>query len=42
MVRLRTERQGEPLPRFTALLAKRDDPPLAEVVRRHRGKQEHE
>ena len=39
VVRRAVERQGELLPRFTVLLANRDDLPLAEVVRRHRSKQ---
>ena len=42
VVRLRSGRQGELLPRFSVILANRDDLPLAEVVRRHRGKQGHE
>ena len=39
VVRRAAERQGELLPRFTVVLANRDDLPLAEVVRRHRSKQ---
>ena len=39
VVRRAVERQGELLPRFTVILANRDDLPLAEVVRRHRSKQ---
>ena len=42
VVRRAVERQGELLPRFTVILANRDDLPLAEVVRRHRSKQGHE
>ena len=42
VVRLRSARQGELLPRFAVILANRDDLPLAEVVRRHRAKQGHE
>ena len=41
-VRLRSERQGELLSCYSAILANRDDLPLAEVVRRCRGKRGHE
>ena len=42
VVRGTARRQGELFPRFAVILANRDDLPLAEVVRRHRGKQGHE
>ena len=42
VVRGTVERQGEPFPRLSVILASRDDLPLAGAVRRHRGKQGHE